>query len=79
MCHYYPPCPQPELTLGVTKNSDNDFLTILLQDQIGGLQGLHENQWINVPPIPGALVINIRDLLQVSRFSQISSFISELL
>ncbi|KAK3417378.1 hypothetical protein EUGRSUZ_H03125 [Eucalyptus grandis] len=64
MCHYYPPCPQPELTSGVTKHSDNDFHTILLQDQIGGLQVLHQNQWINVPPIPGALVINIKDLLQ---------------
>ncbi|KAF8016435.1 hypothetical protein BT93_H1830 [Corymbia citriodora subsp. variegata] len=57
MCQYYPPCPQPELTLGVTKHSDNDFLTILLQDQIGGLQVLHENKWIDVPPIPGALLI----------------------
>ncbi|XP_056172100.1 1-aminocyclopropane-1-carboxylate oxidase homolog 12-like [Syzygium oleosum] len=63
VCHYYPPCPQPELTLSVTKHSD-DFLTIRLQDQIGGLKVLHENQWIDVPPIPGALVINIGDLLQ---------------
>ncbi|XP_056171697.1 1-aminocyclopropane-1-carboxylate oxidase homolog 1-like [Syzygium oleosum] len=53
------------LTLGVTEHSDNDFLTILLQDQIGRLQVLHENQWIDVPPIPGALVIDIGDLLQV--------------
>ncbi|CAB4263447.1 unnamed protein product [Prunus armeniaca] len=54
--HYYPPCPQPELTLGSSKHSDNDFITVLLQDHIGGLQVLHQNKWIDVLPVPGALV-----------------------
>lgn len=65
LCHYYPACPQPELTLGATKHADDDFLTVLLQDHIGGLQVLHEGQWVHVPSIPGALVINIGDVLQV--------------
>ena len=64
--HYYPPCPQPELTVGLPKHSDNDFLTVLLQDQIGGLQVLHQDHWVDVPPTPGALVVNIGDLLQAS-------------
>ncbi|TYI38687.1 hypothetical protein ES332_A02G045800v1 [Gossypium tomentosum] len=63
--HYYPACPQPELTIGAGKHADSCFLTVLLQDHIGGLQVLYENQWINVPPIPGALVVNIGDLLQL--------------
>ncbi|XP_058743357.1 1-aminocyclopropane-1-carboxylate oxidase homolog 12-like [Vicia villosa] len=63
--HYYPSCPQPELTLGAIKHTDNDFLTVLLQDHIGGLQLLRENNWVDVSPIPGALIISIGDLLQL--------------
>ncbi|CAN4117316.1 unnamed protein product [Withania somnifera] len=63
--HYCSPCPQPELTLGTSKHADNDFLTVLLQDNICGLQVLHQNHWVDVPPTPGALVVNIGDILQL--------------
>ncbi|CAN1312110.1 1-aminocyclopropane-1-carboxylate oxidase homolog 1 [Linum perenne] len=71
--HYYPPCPQPELALGCVHHTDIDFLTVILQDQVGGfvqdevggLQVLHHNSWIDVPYIPGALVVNIGDMLQL--------------
>ncbi|KAL3329044.1 hypothetical protein AABB24_036246 [Solanum stoloniferum] len=63
--HYYPACPQPELAIGTNKHSDNDFITVFLQDHIGGLKVLHQNQWVDVPPTPGALVVNIGDLLQL--------------
>ncbi|KAK9132297.1 hypothetical protein Scep_011825 [Stephania cephalantha] len=57
--HYYPPCPEPDKTLGFSKHSDNDFLTILFQDQ---------GEWIDILPMHGGLVINVGDLLQASPF-----------
>ncbi|MCD7457635.1 hypothetical protein HAX54_035638 [Datura stramonium] len=43
---------------------DPDFFTVL-QDHIGGLQIYHQNQWIDIHPVNGALVINLGDLLQL--------------
>ncbi|XP_057761940.1 deacetoxyvindoline 4-hydroxylase-like [Arachis stenosperma] len=63
--HYYPPCPEPELTWGLSSHTDVGFVTILLQDQVGGLQVLYENQWIDVTPIPGAFIINLGDMMQL--------------
>ncbi|XP_044964496.1 1-aminocyclopropane-1-carboxylate oxidase homolog 1-like [Hordeum vulgare subsp. vulgare] len=65
LCHYYPPCPQPELAIGTSRHSDGGFLTILLQDEIGGLQIFNDDQWVDVTPTPGAFIVNIGDLLQL--------------
>ncbi|KAK2399585.1 2-oxoglutarate (2OG) and Fe(II)-dependent oxygenase superfamily protein [Trifolium repens] len=63
--HYYPFCPQPNLTVGLNSHADPGALTVLLQDHIGGLQVRTQQGWVNVKPLDGALVINIGDLLQI--------------
>ncbi|KAF3654828.1 Deacetoxyvindoline 4-hydroxylase [Capsicum annuum] len=57
VCHYYPAC-------GADNHTDPAFLAILLQDQIGGLQVMHNNQWVDVEPIEHGLVVSTADFLQ---------------
>ncbi|XP_059630429.1 protein SRG1-like [Cornus florida] len=65
--NYYPPCPRPDLVLGLSPHSDGSALTVLQQGKGNtvGLQILKDNGWVSIQPIPNALVINIGDTIEV--------------
>ncbi|XP_044386215.1 gibberellin 2-beta-dioxygenase 6-like [Triticum aestivum] len=59
----YPLCPFAD-TLGMVPHTDSDFLTIVCQDQVGGLEIMNDSHWVAVKPHPDALVVNVGDLFQ---------------
>ncbi|KAM7251012.1 hypothetical protein ACFE04_022895 [Oxalis oulophora] len=61
--NFYPKCPQPDLTLGLKRHMDPGTITLLLQDQVGGLQATRDNgkTWITVQPVEDAFVVNLGD------------------
>jgi isopenicillin N synthase-like dioxygenase len=58
---------QPPVTqskrIGLGAHYDDGALTLLLTDEVGGLQVQVGNAWINVPPTPGTFVINIGEIM----------------
>lgn len=73
--NYYPRCPQPAAPeavtapdqghLGVNHHTDSGALTLLMTDSVPGLQVYIRGAWQEVPPLEGALIINLGDVLQV--------------
>lgn len=73
--NYYPPCPRPDLALGVVAHTDMSALTILVPNDVQGLQACRDGQWYNVRYIPNALVIHIGDQMEVRTFSCLTLYI----
>ncbi|CAK9174897.1 unnamed protein product, partial [Ilex paraguariensis] len=54
----------PDLTVGLSHHTDPGLLTVLLQNQVPGLQVKHDGAWVDVKRVPGTLIDNIGDFLQ---------------
>ncbi|KAG0546574.1 hypothetical protein BDA96_01G006200 [Sorghum bicolor] len=66
--NYYPACPGGAhgRVLGLSPHSDAVGLTLLLQvSAVPGLQIRRHGAWVSVDPIPGALVANVGDVVEV--------------
>jgi hypothetical protein len=70
--NYYPRCPQPELTLGLSSHSDPGGMTVLLADErVRGLQVRgHGGEWVTVDPVADAFIVNVGDQIQVTKPNQ---------
>jgi len=61
---HYPPVEASGEEWGVGEHTDYGLLTLLAQDDVGGLEvKAHSGGWIEAPPLPGTLVCNIGDML----------------
>lgn len=63
--NYSPPQNIEEQVEGLGKHTDMSCITIVYQDEMGGLQvRSKEGKWMDISPCEGTLVVNIGDLLQ---------------
>ena len=67
----YPPCPQPELALGVEPHTDMSALTLLVPNEVSGLQVWNDNNWVAVDYLQNALFVHIGDQLEVKYSSHV--------
>lgn len=63
----YPPCMQANKVMGLSPHSDVNGLSLVVQvNDVQGLQVKKNGKWVPVKPVPGAFIINIGDLIEVS-------------
>jgi isopenicillin N synthase-like dioxygenase len=52
---------------GVGAHTDSGFLSLLLQDDVGGLQVMNgAGEWVDAPPVENTLVVNLGEMLQLA-------------
>jgi isopenicillin N synthase-like dioxygenase len=64
---YYPPQPESlgEDQFGIGAHTDWGVLTLLYQDDVGGLQVRSgDGEWVTARPVPGTFVVNVGDCLE---------------
>lgn len=68
LIHYVGGVVEEAGTQGVGAHADYGFVTLLLQDDVGGLEVRPpgSDDWIPVEPVPGALVVNLGEMLEVA-------------
>ena len=66
MLHYPPQSPtDTSESLGTRAHTDTGVITILAQDDVGGLEVLlNSGEWVSAPPYKGSYVINIGDMMK---------------
>ncbi|KAJ3683101.1 hypothetical protein LUZ60_013328 [Juncus effusus] len=63
---FYPPCPRPDLALGLQAHSDMGGITLLIQDDdVAGLDVLKDDKWVLVRPLKDSIVVILSDMTEI--------------
>ncbi|KAI3835869.1 hypothetical protein MKX03_019270 [Papaver bracteatum] len=73
----YPPCPQPEFAIGLPPHADRGLLTLVIQNDVGGLQIKNKRKWVAVNAIPNSIMVNTGDHMEVRASKLVLCFVSE--
>lgn len=65
--NYYSRCLRPDIVLGLKPHADGSGYTILLQNEVDGLQILKDDCWLTIPTISNALLVLMGDQMEVHR------------
>lgn len=60
--------------VGISSHEDSNLISLILQDQVGGLEVLKDGLWIPVVPSPTELVVNLGDIIQARLLDFINTF-----
>ena len=63
--NHYPACPDPTKVFGIPAHTDPQMLSILYQDEVGGLQVRKDGRWIGIQPDDSTFIVNLGDTFQV--------------
>ncbi|CAK7356959.1 unnamed protein product [Dovyalis caffra] len=63
--NYYSKCQRPDLVLGLKAHADGSGYTIILQDDVEGLQVFKDELWLTVPAISDALLVLMGDQMEI--------------
>lgn len=63
---HYPPAPATVIPGQIRAGAHSDYgtITLLFQDDVGGLEILHDGVWLPAPYIPGTAIVNTGDLME---------------
>ncbi|XP_050232825.1 codeine O-demethylase-like [Mercurialis annua] len=63
--NYYSRCQRPDLILGLKAHADGSGYTVILQDDVEGLQVLKDKNWITIPAVSDALLVLMGDQMEI--------------
>ncbi|XP_057812547.1 2-oxoglutarate-dependent dioxygenase 19-like [Salvia miltiorrhiza] len=65
VANYYPRCPNPKAAMGILPHSDHGLFTLLVQNDVGGLQIQHDGRWLSVSAPANSILVNTGDHLEI--------------